>query len=175
MSPEQIKQGYSNAAEVAVRQAELAAERREEQAGLRIEARAESAAVISELVEGVVEEASRTLPFADKDGPTGGDVAEANGNMASVMDTALAASSAAHAVRAASRVPELPRHSALVEQAVDAILDLPAEDAEDATSKSPRPSPRTKVTSSMSLHGYRKSSRKRKRPNGPRSTEDEAS
>jgi hypothetical protein len=127
MTVEQVKRGYANPVEDERRRAlnrdPGSATRRAEMAELLEEYSDGARAATSELLAGITAEAESTMPFRDAEGPTGADVAEANDNMSSVMDVAIAGVSAAHAVRAASRQPELPRHSVLVEQAVDAILD----------------------------------------------------
>jgi hypothetical protein len=88
--------GYANPAEDDRRRALSrdpgSASRSEELAELIEEYSEGSRFETSELVAGLAEEATRSLPFADKTGPTGHDVVEANDNMSSVMDTALAAS-----------------------------------------------------------------------------------
>jgi hypothetical protein len=148
MSVEHVKRGYTNPPGEYDRLRGLSldpesADRREKLDELRAEYSANAGIVVSDLTDTIVEEAARTLPFADKTGPTGVDVAGQSANMASVMDVALGAASAAHAARAASRQPELPRHHVLVEQAVNEILQ-PSDNAwesDDYIEAEPPPTP----------------------------------
>ena len=118
--------GYSNATEVAVRRAEVARELADERAEQQAELSEESAATISEITAGIVEEAQGNMPFADSTSPTGAELAEVH-DAEAVMNLAVRAASAAHAQRAAARVPELPSHEVLVQRAASEILSPPVE------------------------------------------------
>jgi hypothetical protein len=121
-TPYVAPQGYANPGLRERREAELAAEAREEKAALLADAAADRSLTVSELTAGIIEEAETTMPFADSTGPTGVEVAEANDSQGAVMDMAIGASSAAHLARAAAREPELPSHGVLVQAAVKEIL-----------------------------------------------------